>query len=388
MHPSTRSFASFRLRRHHIIGRAPASSFAADLNIPESGGRACPLHYRYGPRALSEEANDLDLGEARALYVVGGLYGNIGALRAVETRAASEAEAPAIVFNGDFHFFNSDPHDWEEVNRTVMRHHAITGNVEREISGLSDGSCGCAYPLYVSEDVVDRSNEIVSRLRQVAQRGDPSLIHWLSQLPMFMTVRVGPMRLGIVHGDVHALSGWALSVEALEPLDQALRSSLGCDNDPYFVPSSEEDVQSWLSSTRCDALASTHTCLPFAQKFPGSAGYTAGEDGAIFNNGAAGMPNFDDSADRFGVMTRVAVSTDAPEDSLYGVQLGRVRMDAIPIRYDQSAWVDHFTRLWPSGSAAHTSYFPRITQGPSFTIRQAARNTGLSAHPYYAQQEK
>lgn len=371
MNISFRSFSRVRIRRHHIVGRAASSTLLSGLKLQESGGRSCPVHYRYSPRDLFEKSNDLDIGENRALYVVGGLYGNIDALKAIEMRADLEIETPAIVFNGDFHFFNADPAYWHEVNQVVMRHHAITGNVEREISGPSDGSCGCAYPSYVSEDIVERSNDIVGRLREVAQQGDRSVVDWLAQLPMFMTIRVGPLRVGVVHGDLHALAGWSLSVEALEPLDLELHSALGCDRDPYFESSSVEDVEKWLAECGCDAITCTHTCLPVAQTFTGCAGHNHGTDAALFNNGAAGMPNF--QASRFGVMTRVAVSTEPPKDSLYGVQLGRVRMDAIPIHYDHAAWVERFTSIWPAGSSAHVSYFKRITEGPDYRLGQAAR---------------
>ena len=37
-----------------------------------------------------------------------------------------------------------------------------------------------------------------------------------------------PEQVGIVHGDVDSLAGWALGVELLEPLDRKLRAELGC----------------------------------------------------------------------------------------------------------------------------------------------------------------
>jgi hypothetical protein len=49
---------------------------------------------------------------------------------------------------------------------------AIKGNVEDEIarSQDSDYGCGCAYPEYVDQGVVDRSNIIIQKLREVASK--------------------------------------------------------------------------------------------------------------------------------------------------------------------------------------------------------------------------
>ena len=50
-----------------------------------------------------------------------------------------------------------------------------------------------------------------------------------------------------------------------------------------------------------------------------------------------------------------------------------VRFDAVPVRYDQRAWLRRFNARWPAGSAAHESYFGRITHGPAFAVERAAR---------------
>jgi hypothetical protein len=61
-------------------------------------GTSCPLVYRYQPEALAQPAEL----KADTLYVVGGLYGNPAALRALLERTDREpGGAPAIVFNGD-----------------------------------------------------------------------------------------------------------------------------------------------------------------------------------------------------------------------------------------------------------------------------------------------
>lgn len=99
------------------------------------GARAlssCPLSYRYSPADLAASTTP-EISVANVVFVVGGLYGNIEALEAVEARAAAEFEAK-IIFNGDFNFFNASAKDWDTINSTVRRHHAIVGNVEAEAS--------------------------------------------------------------------------------------------------------------------------------------------------------------------------------------------------------------------------------------------------------------
>jgi hypothetical protein len=72
----------------------------------EVPGRSCPLTYRYRPEALAQPAQL----EADTLYVVGGLYGNPAALRALLERADREpGGAPAMVFSGDAHWLTSTP---------------------------------------------------------------------------------------------------------------------------------------------------------------------------------------------------------------------------------------------------------------------------------------
>jgi hypothetical protein len=106
-------------------------------------GRSCPLAYRYQPEALAQPAQL----SADTLYVVGGLYGNLAALRAILERMELEPDGQAAaVFNGDFHWLDVDPEDFLAVSEAVLAHHATKGNVEAELASKEDGGCGCAYP--------------------------------------------------------------------------------------------------------------------------------------------------------------------------------------------------------------------------------------------------
>jgi hypothetical protein len=325
-------------------------------------GRSCPLAYRYQPEALAGPAQL----EAETLYVVGGLYGNLAALRAVLERADREPGGPATVaFNGDFHWLDVDPQEFEAISEMVMDHHATMGNVEAELASQGSGEdagCGCAYPDYISDEVVDRSNQIMTRLRATASRF-PSLARRLGELPRHLTVSVGGHRVGILHGDPESLAGWRLALETMEPGDPLVRRHVGWRG----TPTSAADLLDWFGRADVDAFASTHTGLPYAQVIP---------DGrhrrVVINNGAAGLPSF--AGTSYGVMTRLSDDPRPPADSLYGVSIGGLRGDALPVRFDPARWTERFLAQWPPGSPGHRSYFTRITHGTHLQLHQAARD--------------
>ena len=358
---------------------------------------SCPLSYRLGAAALRRAPT---FRAPTVLYAVGGLYGNLEALAAIRARAATEPCGEAvIVFNGDFNFFNAEPRWWSELNAQIRRDHVATaGNVEIESSAVEPSGlgCGCGYPAYVSPGVSERSDRIVESLRSTAARADaPELLDWLRSLPRALVAEVGASRrrVGIVHGDVDSLAGWQLGVEAMDPADNALRASLGCDGTgmggaEHLLPTTPQSkVVSWCEDADVAGLLCTHTCLPFGQLLLGASSgreqsgppqspqppnqsqqYALG----VFNNGSGGMPNF--AASRFGLATRVSDDPTPPADSLYGGVAGGLRYDAIPIRYDHAAWLERFGAVWPEGSDAHTSYFARLQHGPTgFKLRHAAR---------------
>lgn len=93
-------------------------------------GRACPLDYRYGARALAAPATLA----ADSFWVAGGLYGNTCALERLEELYAQERGNAALVFNGDFHWFDIDDAAFAAIERGVSRHIATRGNVETELA--------------------------------------------------------------------------------------------------------------------------------------------------------------------------------------------------------------------------------------------------------------
>jgi hypothetical protein len=305
-----------------------------------SPGRSCPLAYGYAPAAFRRAAEI----EAETVYAIGGLYGNPLALDAILELAAAEPAPPALVFNGDFNWFDAVPEEFAALNERVLRHVALRGNVETELPGDDDtAGCGCAYPDWVGDAEVARSNAILEVLRATARKF-PALRARLGALPMHAVATVGGERIAIVHGDAWSLAGWAFSQERLR-------------EDPSRVAAAfaEADVR---------VFASSHTCLPVFQPIELSGGRRL-----IANNGAAGMPNF--RGTRFGLITRISVHPHT--DALYGERLGSIHVDALAVRYDHAGWVERFDARWPEGSPASASYRRRILEGPAYEPQQAMR---------------
>jgi len=308
------------------------------MNMP---GRICPLRYRYGPQAIASAPER----QAQTLYVIGGLYGNLQALDAVETMARAEPGPVSLCFNGDFNWFNVDDAGFRELNERVLRHDAILGNVEAELGIASDDAgCGCAYPDTVAAAVVERSNRIHARLKRTAAR-HPDLLDRLSKLPMLARYRVGAVRVGVVHGDAESLAGWRFDPASLDdPREHAWRAAA-------------------FAKAGVDVFASTHTCAAGTRRFE--------LDGVklVANNGAAGMPNARNA--HFGMLTRIGVDA-SPHAKLYGHIIRDTHVDALAIRYDHAAWQQSFLDNWPAGSPAWLSYYERISKGPELHLQDAA----------------
>jgi hypothetical protein len=303
-------------------------------------GRSCPLHYRYAPASLNRPPEIV----ANTLYVVGGLYGNAAALRAINLLAAAEPGPVSLAFNGDFNWFNTDSAGFAGINKAVLTHHALRGNVETELAGDDDtAGCGCAYPDIVSDAEVERSNTMLTKLRATA-RAFPALRAELAALPMNLLAEIGGLRIAIVHGDCESLAGWAYDESALE----------------------HATVAAHFTAARARIIASSHTCLPVAIKLD-----TVQGPCALFNNGAAGMPNFAGTA--FGVITRIATTPAQTPAALYGTIIGGVHIDALAVAYDPLQWQQEFSANWPEGSAGHLSYHQRITCGPRYGLNRAMR---------------
>ena len=103
------------------------------MTAPITPGRTCPLSYHYGPSVFSQPT-PAHLTDLEVLYVVGGLYGNELALHEVLRLFEAERGRKQLVFNGDFHWFDADPDPFARIQRTVLGHSALRGNVETELA--------------------------------------------------------------------------------------------------------------------------------------------------------------------------------------------------------------------------------------------------------------
>jgi hypothetical protein len=308
-------------------------------------GRCCPLNYRYDSSTF-RRTRDFSCD---VLYVVGGLYGNAHALETVLAMFDAEKGDKRLVFNGDFNWFDIQPALFEKINTTVLGFDAIRGNVETELSSeFSGAGCGCGYPAWVEDLVVERSNEIMEQLRQTAS-SFPALLTRILALPMELRVDVGDARLAIVHGDAESLSGWGFAQEALSDTAHTVA------------------VSRWFTNANVEGFISSHTCLPVYNRInmrDASACFVA-------NNGAAGMPNF--RGELQGLLTRVALTPYHGEHSRFSFRQEALHIDALEIPYSQSQWQVQFLDQWPPDSAAYQSYWERICKGPNFYPHQAFR---------------
>lgn len=315
----------------------------------EQPGRSCPLSYRYGASRIASSP----LQPVQTLYVVGGLYGNVQALDAIEAMAAQESGPVTICFNGDFNWFNRDPGLFELVNRRVLAHAAIVGNVEAELLADSDDAgCGCGYPDDVDADTVNRSNLIHADLKRVAQE-HPDVQARLAGLGMFTRFQVGPVRVAVVHGDSNALAGWDFDVRRLAQCARDLGSAAV--------------LHQAFESAQVEVFASSHTCQPALWR-----DVMPTQTRVVVNNGAAGMPNFEGS--QTGLITRIGVEPSVHQPS-YSTECGSVQVQALEVAYDRTAWMEDFLRQWPEGSPAHTSYYARMLGKTGFSAHQAVVST-------------
>lgn len=305
-------------------------------------GRSCPLDYRYPPSVFDRRPER----RAETLYVVGGLYGNVQALAAIEAMVLAERTPVTVVFNGDFHWFDADAQTFSVIEAGVGRHLALRGNVETELarSETIGAGCGCAYPDAVDVGTVERSNRILARLQAVAD-GLPGVRHRLAALPMHRVVQVGGARVAIVHGDAESLAGWRFAAPALD----------------------DAAAGDWLAEVRrqsgIDIFASTHTCLPVLRELHGPDGVWC-----VANNGAAGLPNF--SGCRQGLLIRIGCSP-GPHRPVSALRLGEVCIGLLPVQYHHEYWLACFDALWPAGSDAALSYRARIVDGPAWPVARA-----------------
>ena len=137
-------------------------------------GRSCPLHYRYDPTPC-----------ARRQQMTGPTTYSMSSAACTATsrrwsrscvlyaREVGRRRDKRLVFNGDFHWFDADAGSFERIQTPGAGASTRCAAMSRPSSPIgqtdSDAGCGCAYPDWVDDGVVERSNRILQRLRATAR---------------------------------------------------------------------------------------------------------------------------------------------------------------------------------------------------------------------------
>lgn len=288
-------------------------------------GRYCPIDYSI------DRFDELILNQS--VLIVGGLYGNPFALDAVAELAKSSNSE--VIFNGDFHWFDNQPDDFMYVQSFVDNHFALRGNVEAElVRNSNEAGCGCAYPDYVSDTVVNRSNMIHGILKEMVKSYQIDCEPF-NKLPKALELSLGEVRVLILHGDEKEIAGWSFSYESLLETDR------------------QAEVKQLMDANNFDLIVSTHTCSPvFAQL----------GDYHVINNGASGMGNL--SLRDHGLITYIGMDEDfAKELEVYRLKIKDKFVKVLRLQYDHQAFVEWFDQSWPEDSPASLSYRKRIVNG-------------------------
>ncbi len=299
-----------------------------------SAGRFCPIDYHIAADAFIGKVDQY----CDNLYVVGGLYGNSYAFDALDELIACEQGQTTVVLNGDIHWFDYPAEDFLAIEDRLSAHLPLVGNVELELRRQEDigAGCGCAYPAYVSDGVVERSNSIHRTLSETVFNNPSLKERLLSRAATAVCVlgdEMSGVKVAITHGDEKLVGGWDCSREALANVVR------------------QKELSDWMQQNEVAILATTHTCAPAMIQL---------EHGVVINNGAAGMPNFESLL--CGLVTRISKQPNA--DALYHIEKDGVYIEAVPLRYNHEAFLAWFDDIWPTDSPAAISYRERIKSGP------------------------
>ena len=240
------------------------------------------------------------------------------------------------------HWFDRAPSDFAHIEKLASAHLPLIGNVEAELRRKDDSGagCGCAYPDDVAQDTVDYSNAIFAQMHSMLKKY-PEYVRSLKQRPGNAVVQVGEQLVAISHGDEQLLGGWSCSRQALTSIRR------------------QTELAKWMREKKLSVLATSHTCAAAAWAWTDAwKDRAAGAiiNGAVINNGAAGMPNF--AAIPGGLISRVGLFPS--DEALYSAKVGRLWVEALPLLYDSQQFISWFDKQWPAGSPAALSYRKRI----------------------------
>ncbi len=311
----------------------------------DAGGPATPgIEGRMGADDYAIAAAEWDKAPFAAcdtLYSVGGLYGNVWAMKAVVNMLEGEDGDVCVALNGDYHWFDATLESFLEVEEMVSRFTPMNGNVELELARAQacGVGCGCSYPTSMSDAFVGRSNAIYARIKE-AISAKPGLAASLAGRPAWGIAQVGGTRVALTHGDEKSVSGW------------------GCSTDSLREAARLEELDAFFTAHGIGVLSTTHTCAAAAVCTP---------HGAVINNGSAGLPEYKGLL--YGLVNRI--STTRHPDAVYRARVEDVWVEAVPVRYDQDAFIRWFDAIWEPDSPAAISYRPRAVAGPDVSFADA-----------------
>lgn len=288
-----------------------------------------------------EEWDAEPFAQCETLICVGGLYGNVEAMKTVVNMLEEEVGRVCVVLNGDYHWFDGTLESFKEIEQLVKPYYPMNGNVEFELSReqACGVGCGCSYPTTMSDAFVGRSNAIYERMKSAIDQ-EPGLAESLFGRPSWGIVQVGDALVGLTHGDEKSVSGWGCSVDNLQNEDRL------------------NELDSFFKAHSVDILSTTHTCAAAAVKLP---------HGVVINNGSAGLPEYKDLL--YGLISRISLNPHP--DAIYRTKFKGVYVEAVPVRYDQAAFISWFDSIWESDSPAAQSYRPRAVGGPDTVFEDA-----------------
>jgi predicted phosphodiesterase len=311
----------------------------------DEGGIATPgIEGRVGADDYAiahEEWNKNPFAECDVLYSVGGLYGNVEAMKTVISMAEQEQGNVCIALNGDYHWFDATLESFLEIEKLIAPYIPMNGNVEFELSRTQacGVGCGCSYPTSMSDGFVSRSNAIYGRIKEAISQKS-GLAASLKNRPAWGIVKVGDALVGLTHGDEKSVSGWGCSVDSLHDENRL------------------KELDEFFAQHSIDILSTTHTCAAAA---------IALDNGIVINNGSAGLPEYKGLL--YGLINRVAKTPH--EDAIYRSQINDIYVEAVPVRYNQEAFIEWFDSIWEADSPAAKSYRPRAVSGPDTVFSDA-----------------
>ena len=334
---ATTATAAPRARARAAAGRSrePGGMRARRSCLRRSAARAAPARWPTAMRPRVFDRAARDRGATRSTWSAASTATS-SALDAVLAMRASEAGA-ALVFNGDFHWFDVTPTDFAARRRgACSRTRALRGNVETELAarGSRRGLRLRAIPAEVSDAEV-AALERDPRARCARRR---------ARLP---GVRArARARCRCISWRASATRAWASCTAMPRRSPAGASRTTGSPS-----PRTRAGSRARSRDATVDVFASSHTCLPVLHAL------VDGAARAVVNNGAAGMPNF--AGSRYGIVTRIA-PRPAGAERLYGSGRRGAHVDALRLDYDHERWLARFLAAWPAGSPAHASYHRRI----------------------------